>query len=68
MENLTHVSFATSWKCLSEGRNGGVDAGGFCVRINTPSHACVHRLHTQAHTHTSVLNHHCCLELSRGAQ
>ncbi len=56
MENLMRVSFATSWKCLSEGRNGGVDADGFCVRINTPSHACIH---TQTHKHT-----HVCIEPS----
>ncbi len=73
MENLTRVSFATSWKCLSEGRNGGLMLMGSVCGLTRPHmHAYAHK-HSHTHTRvcaqgTSVLNHHCCLELSRGAQ
>ncbi len=57
MENLTRVSFATSWKCLSEGRNGGglMLVGSVCGLTRPHMHA----VHTQTHKHT-----HVCIEPS----
>ncbi len=58
MENLTRVSFATSWKCLSEGRNGGglMLVGSVCGLTRPHMHAYTDYTHTHVCIEPSLLS------------